>query len=158
MKLIAKNPRFKQGVFNPANKQKYKGRDLPRYLSSWELKLFRFCDCNQDVLEWGSESIVIPYVSPIDNKVHNYIVDAVIKLKTKDGVKTFLVEVKPYKQTIRPVERLTKTNKVSKSVLYEQLSYIKNQAKWNAAREWCKKRNMEFTILTEHQLNIRKYL
>ena len=158
MKLTTKNPRFKQGVFNPANKQKYKGRDLPRYLSSWELKLFRFCDCNQDVLEWGSESIVIPYVSPIDNKVHNYIVDAVIKLKTKDGVKTFLVEVKPYKQTIRPVERLTKTNKVSKSVLYEQLSYIKNQAKWNAAREWCKKRNMEFTILTEHQLNIRKYL
>ena len=158
MKLTTKNPRFKQGVFNPANKQKYKGRDLPRYLSSWELKLFRFCDCNQDVLEWGSESIVIPYVSPIDNKVHNYIVDAVIKLKTKDGVKTFLVEVKPYKQTIRPVERLTKTNKVSKSVLYEQLNYIKNQAKWNAAREWCKKRNMEFTILTEHQLNIRKYL
>jgi hypothetical protein len=158
MKLTTKNPRFKQGVFNPANKQKYKGRDLPRYLSSWELKLFRFCDCNQDVLEWGSESIVIPYVSPIDNKVHNYIVDAVIKLKTKDGAKTFLVEVKPYKQTIRPVERLKKNNKVSKSVLYEQLNYIKNQAKWNAAREWCKKRNMEFTILTEHQLNIRKYL
>jgi len=158
MKLQTKNPRFKQGIYVPQNKQKYKGRDYPRYLSSWELKLFRFCDCNKDVLEWGSESIVIPYINPIDNKVHNYIVDAIIKLRTNEGIKKFLVEVKPYKQTIKPVNRLTKTNKVPKSLLYEQLSYIKNTAKWNAAREWCKKRDMEFTILTEHQLNIRKYI
>lgn len=158
MKLTTKNPRFKQGIFVPQNKEKYKGRDYPRYLSSWELKLFRFCDYNPDVLEWGSESIVIPYVSPIDNKVHNYIVDAIIKLKTKEGIKKFLVEVKPYKQTIKPSNKLTKTNKVPKSLLYEQLNYIRNQAKWNAAKEWCKKRDMEFTILTEHQLNIRKYI
>ena len=127
-------------------------------MSSWELKLFRFCDYNEDVLEWGSESIVIPYVSPIDNRVHNYIVDAVIKLRTKEGVKSFLIEVKPYKQTIKPVAKLTKKNKVPKSLIYEQLTYIKNQAKWCAAKEWAKKRNLEFIILTEHQLNIRKYL
>lgn len=157
MKLGKKNSRFKQGVYNPINKEKYKGKDYPRYLSSWELKLFRFCDLNSDVLEWGSESIVIPYLNPIDNRVHNYIVDAIIKLKTKDGVKKFLVEVKPYKQTLKPVSRLTKTNKVPKSLVYEQLAFIKNQAKWSAAKEWCKKRDIEFTILTEHQLNIRKY-
>ena len=142
----------------PVNKEKYKGNDYPRYLSSWELKLFRFCDMNNDVVEWGSENIVIPYLNPIDNKVHNYIVDAFIKLKTKEGTKKFLVEVKPYKQTLRPASRLTKTNKVPKSLVYEQLAYIKNQAKWSAAKDWCKKRNIEFTILTEHQLNIRKYL
>lgn len=158
MKLGKKNSRFKQGIYLPVNKKKYKGNDYPRYLSSWELKLFRFCDLNEDVLEWGSENIVIPYVNPIDNRVHNYIVDATIKLKTKDGIKKFLVEVKPYKQTLKPVERLTKTKKVPKSLVYEQLTYIKNLAKWNAAKEWCKKRNIEFTILTEHQLNIRKYL
>lgn len=158
MKLIKKNPRFKQGIFIPQNKQKYKGRDYPRYLSSWELKLFRFCDLNEDVLEWGSENIIIPYLSPIDNKVHNYIVDAVIKLKTNNGVKKFLVEVKPYKQTLKPQTRTTKNNKVPKSLLYEQLTYIKNIAKWNAAKEWAKKRDLEFIILTEHQLNIRKYL
>lgn len=158
MKLQTKNPRFKQGIYSPQNKEKYKGRDLPRYLSSWELKLFRFCDTNPDVLEWGSENIVIPYLNPIDNRVHNYIVDAVIKLKTKEGVKKFLVEVKPYKQTLKPVSRMTKQNKVPKSLIYEQLMYIKNQAKWDAAKKWCIKRDMEFTILTEHQLNIRKYI
>lgn len=158
MKLQTKNPRFKQGVYSPVNKEKYKGRDIPRYLSSWELKLFRFCDFNPDVLEWGSENIVIPYLNPIDNRVHNYIVDAFIKLKTKDGIKKFLVEVKPYKQTIKPPPRHTKTNKIPKSLIYDQLNYIKNTAKWGAAKQWCSKRNMEFTILTEHQLNIRKYI
>jgi hypothetical protein len=158
MKLGQKNPRFKQGIYLPNNKEKYKGRDYPRYLSSWELKLFRFCDSNPDVLEWGSENIIIPYVSPIDNKVHNYIVDAVIKLKTKDGIKKFLVEVKPYKQTIRPAHRLTKQNKKPKSLLYEQLNFIRNTAKWEAAKKWFEKRGFEFTILTEHQLNIRKYI
>lgn len=158
MKLDKKNPRFKQGIYIPQNKEKYRGRDYPRYLSSWELKLFRFCDSNPDVLEWSSENIVIPYLNPIDNKIHNYIVDAVIKLNTKDGIKKFLVEVKPYKQTIKPEHKLNKKNKVSKSVLYEQLNYIKNTAKWDSARKWCEKRGFEFTILTEHQLNIRKYI
>jgi hypothetical protein len=158
MKLTKKNSRFKQGIYMPRFKEKYKGKDYPRYLSSWELKLFRFCDNNPDVLEWGSESIIIPYVNPIDNKVHNYIVDAVIKLKTKNGIKKFLVEVKPYKQTIRPAQRTTKTNKVPKSLVYEQLNFIKNQAKWEYAKKWCAKRGYEFCILTEHQLNIRKYI
>jgi hypothetical protein len=157
MKLLTPNKRFKQGIYIPTNKEKYKGRDYPRYLSSWELKLFRFCDYSSDVLQWGSESVVIPYLNPIDERIHNYIVDAFIKLKTDKGVKNFLVEVKPFKQTIKPCERKTKTNKVPKSLIYEQLTYIKNKAKWDAAKEWCKKRNMEFTILTEHQLNIRKY-
>jgi hypothetical protein len=158
MKLIKKNPRFKQGIYIPQNKEKYKGRDYPRYLSSWELKLFRFCDLNEDVLEWGSENIIIPYVNPIDNRVHNYIVDALVKLKTNNGIKKFLVEVKPYKQTIKPATKTTRNNKVPKSLLYEQLAYVKNQAKWKAAKDWANKRDLEFIILTEHQLNIRKYL
>jgi hypothetical protein len=159
MKLIAKNSKFKQGIYMPTNKEKYKGRDYPRYLSSWELKLFRFCDKESTVLEWSSESIVIPYVNPIDGKVHNYITDAVIKLKTKEGPKKFLVEVKPYKQTIRPIQKRHKiTGKILKSCVYEQLTYLKNEAKWEAAKKWCKKHDMEFTILTEHHLNIRKYL
>ena len=61
MKLLKKDERFKQGIFKPLNPQKYRGRDLPRFLSSWELKFFRFCDSEPAILEWGSESIVIPY-------------------------------------------------------------------------------------------------
>lgn len=158
MKLNTKNDKFKQGIYKPTNPEKYKGRDLPRYLSSWELKFFRFCDNEPTILEWGSESIVIPYLNPIDNRVHNYIVDAVVKMQTKNGIKKFLIEVKPYKQTIKPEPRLKKNNKPRKSMVYEQLMYIKNKAKWEAAEKWCKKHDMEFTILTEHHLNIRKYI
>jgi len=153
MKLTKKNPKFSQGIYIPKNKEKYRGNDYPRYMSSWELKLFRWCDDNIDVLEWSSENIVIPYVSPIDQKVHNYIVDAVIKLKTNNGTKKFLVEVKPYKQTIPPsINKPTK----SKTQIYERLNYIRNKAKWDAAKMWCKKRDFEFVIITEHHLNIKK--
>lgn len=153
MKLTKKNPKFSQGIYIPKNKTKYRGNDYPRYMSSWELKLFRWCDDNNDVLEWSSENIVIPYVSPIDQRTHNYIVDAVIKLKTSNGIKKFLVEVKPYKQTVPPsYEKPVK----SKTQIYERLNYIRNKAKWDAAKMWCEKRDFEFVILTEHHLNIKK--
>jgi hypothetical protein len=153
MKLTKKNPKFYQGIYIPKNKEKYKGNDYPRYMSSWELKLFRWCDDNDFVLEWSSENIVIPYFNPITSKTHNYIVDAVIKLKTSNGIKKFLVEVKPYKQTLEPdLKKPVKT----KSQIYERLTFIKNKAKWEAAKLWCEKRNFEFCILTEHHLNINK--
>jgi len=149
MKLQIKNNKYVQGIFKPTHMEKYKGHDLPRYLSSWELKLFRWCDTNPNVLEWGSETMVIPYENPIDHKIHRYIVDAMIKLKTATGIKKFLVEVKPSKQTVKPTET---PGKHKKTLLYEQLTFIQNQAKWTAAREFCKKRDMEFCILTEKEL------
>ena len=149
MKLTLKSSKYVQGIFKPTNLSKYKGHDLPRYLSSWELKLFRWCDTNPNVLEWGSESIVVSYTNPIDQKPHRYIVDAIIKLKTSDGIKKYLVEVKPYKQTVQPQ---TQPGKHGKTLLYEQLTFIQNQAKWAAARKWCKERGSEFTILTEREL------
>ena len=69
--------------------------------------------------------------------------------EAEDGIKKFLVEVKPYKQTIKPTET---PGKHKKALLYEQLTYIQNQAKWEAARQWCKSRGIEFTILTEKEL------
>lgn len=149
MKLQLKSSKFIQGIFRPLHAEKYKGHDLPRYLSSWELKLFRWCDTNPNVLEWGSENVVILYTSPIDNKTHRYFVDAFIKLKTASGIKKFLVEVKPYRQTVKPEKT---TNASKKSLVYEQLTYIQNMAKWEAAKKWCKDRGIEFTILTEKEL------
>jgi len=149
MKFVAKNNKYIQGIFKPTHMAKYRGHDLPRYLSSWELKLFRWCDMNPNIVEWGSESIVIPYTSPVDNKTHNYIVDAYIKLNTATGIKKFLVEVKPYKQTLRPQNTAGKRDK---TILYEQLTYITNQAKWESAKKWCKNRGYEFIVLTEKEL------
>jgi len=156
MKLTQVNKKFRQGVYNPINPQKYRGKDLPRFLSSWELKLFRWCDMNDNVLEWASESIVIPYTNPITHKTSSYFPDVAIKMKTGDTVKKFLVEVKPYKQTLDP-STFDRKNKRKKSIIYENVTYIKNVAKWAAAKKWCEKMGYEFTLLTEKELGINKY-
>ena len=101
------------------------------------------------MVEWGSETVVIPYENPLDKKIHRYIVDAVIKLKTPTGIKKYLVEVKPSKQINKPVEA---PGKHKKTLLYEQLTYIQNQAKWQAAKELCKNRGLEFVLLSEKEL------
>ena len=72
---------YKQGVYNPVNRPKYIGVHTPVYRSSWELKFFQWCDKNINVLEWGSESTIVPYVSPLDNRVHRYYVDGAVALK-----------------------------------------------------------------------------
>ncbi len=57
---------YRQGIFEPTNKNKYKGSKLPVFRSSWELKFMRFCDMNENVVSWGSESLKIPYWSPVE--------------------------------------------------------------------------------------------
>ena len=72
---MKKDKRFRQGIFNPTNPKKYVGKNNPIYRSGWELKFFRWADLNENILAWGSENIVIPYLNPLDGKVHRYFVD-----------------------------------------------------------------------------------
>jgi hypothetical protein len=121
------------------------------YRSSWELKLMNWCDTNESVLEWGSEVAVIPYISPVDNKVHRYFVDFYMKIRDKHGVdQKYLVEVKPKKFTQEPV----KPRRVTKQFIDEVFNYGVNQAKWKAAREFCEDRRWKFVVLTEDELKI----
>lgn len=153
MKLTTINKKFRQGIYKPINEKKYRGNDYPRFLSSWELKLFRWCDSNDDVVEWSSEGIAIPYQNPITEKTSVYFPDVAIKMKVNGVLKKYLVEVKPYRQTIDP-KTVDHGRKKKKTILNENLNYLKNQAKWLAAKEWCKKYQYEFTILTEKELGI----
>ena len=102
-----------KGKFIPRNISKYRG-DYQRiiYRSSWELKFMKYCDLNKNILEWGSEEIVIPYRSPLDGRVHRYFVDFYIKVKDiNNKIQKYLVEVKPKKQTKEPrvQKRMTKS-------------------------------------------------
>lgn len=153
MKLTTINKKFRQGIYKPINEKKYRGNDYPRFLSSWELKLFRWCDSNDDVVEWSSEGIAIPYHNPITEKNSVYFPDVAIKIKVNGVLKKYLVEVKPYRQTIDP-KTIDNGRKKRKTILNENLNYLKNVAKWNAAKKFCEKYNYEFTILTEKELGI----
>ena len=150
---MKKDKRFRQGIFNPTNPKKYVGKKNPIYRSGWELKFFRWADLNENILAWGSENIIIPYLNPLDGKVHRYFVDNYIVFKDRDGNKNkFIIEIKPSKQTIRPVK--TKYKK-QKTILYEQKMYIQNTAKWKAANEWAKKKGCKFLLITEKELNVK---
>ena len=144
---------YKQGIYRPLNPQKYIGNNIPQYRSSYELKFFRWADNNKNILAWGSENIIIPYINPLDNKVHRYFVDNFIIFNDKDNIKRkVLIEIKPKSQTSRPV---VSKGKHKKTMLYEQTMWITNQAKWEAAKKWADKKGVIFTILTEKELNIQ---
>ena len=122
------------------------------YRSLWERKFMMYCDLNENIIEWGSEEIALPYRSPLDNRVHRYFPDFYIKVKENNGsLKRYLIEIKPKKQTVEPKVQKRKT----KSYIYEVTEYAKNMAKWKAAEEFCKDRMWEFKVLTEDELGIR---
>jgi hypothetical protein len=142
-----------KGKYQPSNPKKYKGDPTSIiYRSLWERKFMVYCDSNQNILEWGSEELALPYRSPIDNKIHRYFPDFYIKVKESTGqIKKYLIEIKPKKQTIEPIPQKRKT----KGYIYEVYEYAKNQAKWKAAQEFCEDRQWEFKVLTEDELGIK---
>jgi hypothetical protein len=140
-----------KGRFTPKNPKKYAGDSSNIvYRSLWELKVMKYLDENSNVIYWASEELVIPYVSPVDNKVHRYFPDFIVKVLNKEGKETTMVlEVKPEKQT-RPPSQKRKT----KQFIQESITYAINEAKWKAAELFCLEHGWKFKIITEKDLGI----
>ena len=141
-----------RGKYYPSFPRKYKGDPTNIiYRSLWERKFMVYCDKNNNILEWGSEEIALPYISPHDSRVHRYFPDFYIKVQENTGkVKRYLIEVKPLKQTVKP----KKPKRQTKGYIREAFEYARNQAKWKAAREYCADRMWEFKVITEKELDI----
>lgn len=149
--LSKRNKKYYQGFYAPKNLNKYVGKiDNIIYRSGLELKFFRFCDNNPNVVEWGSEEIVVPYFDTLHRKQRKYFIDAYVKIQEGDIVKKYLVEVKPWKQTQEPKAG---KNKKKSNLLYEKIAFQNNMDKFSSAREFAKKHGMEFIIITEKELN-----
>jgi len=141
-----------KGKFRTKNPSKYKG-DVNNivYRSLWELRFMKWCDSNSSVQEWGSETVIVPYISPLDKKVHRYFVDFYIKVIDKNGgLQKYLIEIKPERFTKPPAIPQRKT----KAFIDEVFQYGVNEAKWKAAFEFCQDRNMKFMVLTEKDLGL----
>jgi hypothetical protein len=139
---------FHKRKYIPLFPEKYTGDPTNIIMrSSWETMFASWCDKNPSVLKWSSEETIIPYRCPTDNHIHRYFVDFKMLLKTG---KTYLIEVKPYKQTQLPEYPGKRTNRY----LVESLTYMKNQAKWEAATNYARDRGWEFKIITEHELGL----
>jgi hypothetical protein len=128
---------FHKRKFIPTNPEKYAG-DASNIImrSSWETRFANWCDKNPSIIKWSSEETVVPYICPTDNKYHRYFIDFKIQVQQKDGLlKTYLIEVKPAKQTIPPV-------------------FPGKRTKWHAADQYAKDRGYIFKIITEKELGL----
>ena len=137
-----------------AYKGKYKIKNPDKYIgnpskvvfrSLWERNAFRWCESNPKVKLWNSEEIVVPYRYQVDKKIHRYYVDLLIQMEDK---KTYLIEIKPKKETQPPKKRSRKTKKY----VNEQLTYIKNNDKWEAANKFAEHNGWKFQVWTEETL------
>ena len=143
---------FHKRLYKPLFPEKYAGDPTNVVMrSSWETRFASWCDKNPAVVKWSSEETIVPYRCPTDNRIHRYFVDFKIQIKNKDGIlKTYLIEVKPAKQTQPPVYPGRNTQRY----ITESMTFIKNQAKWKAAVEYAKDRGYDFKIITEHELGL----
>jgi ATP-dependent exoDNAse (exonuclease V) alpha subunit len=136
---------YKSGRYRPVNYQKF-GQTSCIYRSSYELKFLMWCDNNPKVTDVKYEKVIIPYMSKADGRMHRYYVDCRITMREKGGPKTYLIEIKPYKQTQKPKPS---KRKKKQTILYENLTYLVNRSKWDAAEQYCKHKGYRWCILTE---------
>lgn len=143
-----------KGKFKPKFPEKYRGDPTNIvYRSLWEMRFMRYLDHHQSVLQWASEEVIIPYISPVDKRVHRYFPDFWVKMKASNGeINTLLIEIKPSRQTKIPV----KPEKLSRKFINEARTYSVNMAKWKAAQEFCQDRKWTFKVLTEKELGLDK--
>jgi len=135
---------YAQGIFTPKNPQKYVGKHKPKYRSGWELTFMTFCDTHKSVTHWASESMSVPYRSPLDGKMHMYIPDFFVVYQNKFGKAIAeVVEIKPKKQSL--IESRTASAR-------DRAVVAVNHAKWQAATAYCKMQGFAFRVIKENDL------
>lgn len=151
-----KADKFKQGYYKIKNVHKYMGNPTDIvYRSSWEYKFMLYCDLNEGVLKWVSESFKIPYIDYMGHS-RTYIPDFYLETRNKKNpelMNRFLVEIKPAKETKEPIIPNNISEKKLKSLEYDLAVWQKNKYKWTFAKEWCKARDIQFWLVTEENLD-----
>jgi hypothetical protein len=136
--------KFAQGRFELKHPEKYIGKRTPLYRSSWEWAFMQFCDNNPAIENWASEAVKIPYRDPLTGKQSVYVPDFLIQYVDKNGRKhAEVIEVKPMNQTVK---ELVGNNKIN------QAHFVRNMAKWEAAKAWCQQQNIHFRIISENDI------
>ena len=132
-----------QGIYEVKNPQKYVGKHKPKYRSGWEFTFMNFCDNNDYILQWASESISIPYRNPLTGKNTIYVPDFFVLYQDKNGKqRAEIVEIKPSHEILETVGKSQRN----------QAMAVLNKFKWEAAHQWCKSQGVTFRIITENDM------
>jgi hypothetical protein len=136
--------KWAQGIYTPKNPQKYIGNHKPKYRSGWELTFMTFCDSNDSIIYWASESMRIPYKHPLTGKPTIYVPDFFVVYQNRFGKQVAeVVEIKPKKQSI--IESKVASAK-------DRMVVAINHAKWTAAMAYCKSQGLTFRVITEDDI------
>ena len=141
---------FRQGIYTVRNSGKYVGKREPRYRSGWEMTFMMFLDSNDNIVNWASESISIPYRNPITGKQSMYVPDFFVTYRDRNNTtRAELIEIKPKKQSLIE-SRMSDRDRAVVAV---------NYAKWDAATKWARRNGLIFRVINEdmifHQGNKR---
>ena len=155
-RIVDNMSHYIQGVYKLKKPEIYCGKapESVIYRSSYELKAFEMIENDPNVIVWSSEEVVIPYILTGEegtNKIRRYFMDLYIEYKTPDGIKTFLIEIKP---EAKVYPKIPKSKKAKLRVLSE---YNMNVSKWKQAKIYAEKKGWYFAIWTEKELKIGKY-
>jgi hypothetical protein len=102
-----------------------------------------FLDNNDNVMQWASESIQIPYRNPVTGKQSIYVPDFLITYRTRQNTLIAeVIEIKPKKQSI--IE--------SKMNNRDRMVVAINYAKWDSATKWCNRNGLKFRVITEEDM------
>lgn len=165
------NSKYHQGYFYPKNPEKCLTPNSNIYRSGYELQFLTYCDNCPSILRYASEPIAIPYKNPVSSfaycmrkginpndtrywKTSMYNVDFWIEVPDgAGGTRKIFIEIKPYAQTIPPVKPDENAKPAAfKRYNKESMTFLQNNAKWKAAKEFCSVRGCEFMIVTERTL------
>ena len=134
---------FRQGFYEVKNSQKYVGNGKPKYRSGWEMTFMMFLDSNDNVINWASEPVRIPYRNPLTGKMTMYVPDFIVTYQGPKGMtKAEIIEIKPKKQSLLE----------SKMKDRDRAIIAVNYAKWHAATLWAKQNGLTFRVITEDQI------
>lgn len=134
---------FRQGFYEVKNSEKYVGKGKPKFRSGWEMTFMMFLDSNENVINWASEPVRIPYRNPLTGKSTMYVPDFIVTYRgPKETIKAELIEIKPKKQSL--IESKMKDR--------DKAIVAINYAKWHAATIWAKQNGLSFRVITEDDI------
>ncbi len=157
------NKRYKQGKYPIININKYIGQLPILYRSSWEYIFCKWCDTNEKVRKWSSESLEITYQISNGTQIetHRYYPDFYVEMTQNGNLEKydrFLIEIKPKSEIVAPKQPTGHTLKMLENYEYALKTYKKNLHKWAFAKDWCERRGIKFVIITEDDLKKRGLL
>lgn len=132
--------KYANGIYQVKNIEKYIGKKLPHYRSSWEFTFCNFCDNNPNIHQWASEALHVNYRNPFTGKNTIYIPDFLIIYTDSTGKRHGeVIEIKPLKET---------TMESAKSARDKAMVAL-NMYKWEAARKFCQAQGLTFRVINE---------